>query len=229
MGDPSVVNAEYWLSWMPVVRNVAAALVAIGVVMEFAEGWVSEPWRQIVDDARTRHIAQLASDLEASRAEVAGANARVAEATQKAAEASLELAKFKAPRTLTKAQQAAITDRLRRFGGTQYDAGIGPAADPEPLYLLRSTAASLANAGWVQVSWTGDPLMAYNDPPMPSVGLTMVTNVIVDVHPEYWDRLGPAAEALAQALSAQGIAAIADSQPTTIHAEVIHIRIGRKL
>jgi hypothetical protein len=229
MEDPSVVNAEYWLSWMPIVRNVAAALVAIGVVMEFAEGWVSEPLRKIVDDARNRQVAQLASDLEASRAEVAGANARAAEATQKAAEATLELAKFKAPRTLTEAQQGAITDRLRGFGGTKYDAGIGPAADPEPLYLLRTIAASLTNAGWVQVQWTGNPSMAYDDPPMPSVGLTMVTNVIVDVHPEYWDRLGPAAEALAQALSAQGIAAAADSKPTTIHAEVIHLRIGRKL
>jgi ABC-type Na+ efflux pump permease subunit len=118
MEDPSVVNAEYWLSWMPIVLRVATALIAIGVVMEFAESWVSEPWRKIVDDARSRQIAQLSSDLEASRAEVAGANARVAEATQKAAEATLELAKFKAPRTLTSNSKSRLGCGSIRFSGS---------------------------------------------------------------------------------------------------------------
>lgn len=59
MDDPAVVNALYWLSWMPTVRNVAAALVAAGVILEFAEGWISEPWRKTVDNAREQRIAEL--------------------------------------------------------------------------------------------------------------------------------------------------------------------------
>jgi hypothetical protein len=59
MDDPAVASALYWLSWMPALRNFVAALVVIGVAMEFAEGWISEPWRKIVDDARTAEIARL--------------------------------------------------------------------------------------------------------------------------------------------------------------------------
>jgi hypothetical protein len=57
----------------------------------------------------------------------------------------------------------------------------------------------------------------------------MVTNVIVDVHPDHWAQLGPAAEALANALREDGVEAIVDSKPTSKPWDAIHIRIGRKL
>jgi hypothetical protein len=68
---------------MPLLRNVAAALVVVGVALEFAEGWISEPWRKIVDDARTTEIARLSTDSEMARAEIASANAREREAELK--------------------------------------------------------------------------------------------------------------------------------------------------
>ena len=83
MEEPAVANALYWLSWMPLLRNVAAALVVVGVALEFAEGWISEPWRKIVDDARTTEIARLSTDSEMARAEIASANAREREAELK--------------------------------------------------------------------------------------------------------------------------------------------------
>jgi len=64
---------------------------------------------------------------------------------------------------------------------------------------------------------------------MPPIGLTAVTNVIVDVHPDHWAKFGVAATALAKALSEESIDAIADSRPTTINTNAIHVRIGRKL
>ena len=66
------------------------------------------------------------------------------------------------------------------------------------------------------------------EPPMPKVGLTMVTDVIIDVHPDKWTKFGDAANALASALAAAGIAVIADSQPTSVNTDAIHVRIGRK-
>lgn len=57
----------------------------------------------------------------------------------------------------------------------------------------------------------------------------MVTNVIIDVHPNYWEKFGAAATHLAKALEDEGIAAIADSKPTSINSDAIHIRLGRKL
>jgi hypothetical protein len=57
----------------------------------------------------------------------------------------------------------------------------------------------------------------------------MVTNVIVDVHPDWWKKYGAAANALAAALEAEGIDAIADSKPSSINTDAIHIRVGRKM
>ena len=193
--------------------------------------------RHDVDMAHVQHdtaeaverAAQLEKDAAVARAAIADANARAAEATQKAAEAQLALGKFKAPRTLSLEQQARIAAKLEPFAGTIYDAGIGPAGDPEPLYLLRSIHSALSQAGWVQIAWTGQDAQTYTEPPMPAVGLTMVTNVIVDVNPNWWAKYGAAAKALADALAAEDIAAIPDSQPTSINSDAIHVRIGRKL
>jgi len=69
--DPAVTSALYWLSWMPLVRNVAAALVVIGVAAEFLEGWISEPWRETVEHARELQVAQLARDADTAKADIA--------------------------------------------------------------------------------------------------------------------------------------------------------------
>ena len=61
------------------------------------------------------------------------------------------------------------------------------------------------------------------------MGLTAVTNVIVDVHPDWWAKYGLAANALAAALVAEEIDAIADSKPTSVKTDAIHIRVGRKM
>ena len=215
-------NGEWWDFWL-IVAVIFAALSAGAIGIATAGSIVSHKRKALAAEVALEHFK-----LE-TEGKISDSNARAALAEKGAAEAALELAKFKSPRTLTEIQQTAITEGLKQFAGTRYDAGIGPAGDPEPLYLLRSIAASLAKANWVQVPWTGNPTMAYDEPPLLSIGLTMVTNVIVDVHPEYWKKLSPAAEALAAVLRSQGIDAIADSKPTTIDADVIHLRIGRKL
>jgi hypothetical protein len=75
---------------MPLVRNVAAALVVIGVAAEFLEGWISEPWRETVEHARELQMAQLARDAETAKADIATANATAAEATERAARAQAD-------------------------------------------------------------------------------------------------------------------------------------------
>jgi type II secretory pathway pseudopilin PulG len=154
--------------------------------------------------------------------------ADVAAANHRAVEAQRALAQFKAPRALTPEQQAKISEKLKRFAGTKFGAGIGPKGDPEPLYILRNIVSALSSAGWVQLAWSGGG-ETYTEAPMLSVGLTMVTNVIVDVHPDFMAKYGAAAQTLADALNAEGIDAIAESRPTTINTDAIHLRIGRKL
>ena len=129
---------------------------------------------------------------------------------------------------LSPAQVQALGEKLKPFAGTAFDAAIGPRDDPEPLYLLRSIHSALLLAGWMHIPWTGSGDL-YTEPPMPAIGETLVTNVIIDVHPDHWAMLGAAATALATALAAEGIVAIADSKPTTLNSDAIHVRIGRTL
>jgi hypothetical protein len=184
----------------------ANSLIAIGV---WGELWFAKRARE-ADDGR-----------------VAEATARAAEANARAAEASLALEQFKAARALSPEQQRRIADKLKQFAGTAFDAGIGPKGDPEPLYLIRDISAALVLAGWEFIAWTGGG-ETYEEPPMPEIGLTMVTNVLVDVHPDHWGNFGAAASALVRALADEDIVAVAGSRPTTINAAAIHIRIGRK-
>jgi hypothetical protein len=207
-------NGEWWDFWL-IISLVFVALAAIAAGVTTAGS--------IFSHKREAAAAEAALDRFKLDTEQ-----KISEANARTADAKLELAKFKAPRILTGAQQSIVAGKVSAFRGTKFDAGIGPKGDPEPLYLLRSIVDSLKSVGWVQVPWTGDG-ETYTEAPLLPVGLTMVTNVIVDVHPEHLAALGPAAKALADALNAEGIDALADSRPTTIHTEVIHIRIGRKL
>jgi len=206
--NPALTNAAWWYWFWELIGTISFFGVVVALAVEFGAARLSAPYREILDNAREE---------------------RISAANERAAKAELELAKFKAPRMLSLEQQAQIADKLKAFAGTLYDAGIGPAGDPEPLYLLRSIHAALSQAGWVQIAWTEQGAQTYTEPPMPAVGLTMVTNVIIDVNPNWWVKYGPAATALAAALAVEGIAAIPDSQPTSINSDAIHVRIGRKL
>lgn len=77
-----------------------------------------------------------------NEAQTATANARAAEAEQRSAEATRELAKFRAPRTLTIEQQAAISEKLREFAGTRFDAAV-IRSDPETYRILDMIEAPL--------------------------------------------------------------------------------------
>ena len=133
-----------------------------------------------------------------------------------------------AARSLFPAQQEHIAGKLRPFLGTPFDGAIGPKGDPEPMLLMHSIGSALLLAGWKPIPSPGNT-ETYVDPSLASIGLTSVTNVIIDVHPDHWAKFGAAATALAKALTDEGIAAATDSQPTSIDTDAIHVRIGRKL
>ena len=202
--DPLPAVTRYH-NWAEMAGIIAVAVLVVAEIIQFKYGHRRD---DLIAQEQTATNQRHDEEMARLHLDTAQSNARAAEATQKAAEAQLELAKFKAPRTLSVEQQAKIAEKLRPFAGTLYDAGIGPAGDPEPLYLLRSIHAALSQAGWVQIAWTEQGAQTYTEPPMPAVGLTMVTNVIVDVNPNWWVKYGPAARALAAALAAEGVAAI---------------------
>jgi hypothetical protein len=147
------------------------------------------------------------------REEVRQSEERISAANARAAEAQLALEKFKAPRLLNPDAIQRIVEQLKPFSGSVFDAGIGPKGDPEPTAFLRGLTAALTAAGWKFVPWTGEG-ETYTEAPMPPIGLTAVTNVIIDVHPDFWSKFGRAATALARALNDEDISAIVDSEPT---------------
>jgi hypothetical protein len=226
--DASIETANRWydIAWYGLLASgLVTALAAVATVgfllLQFWSSSIRDKYTELRTSALEVQSKRALADLAAAQANIADANAR-------ALEAQAALAKYKAPRTLTPEQQAKISDKLKRFGPLKFDAGVGPKGDPEPLYILRNIFSSLISAGWVQIPWTGGG-ETYTDPPMLAVGLSSVTNVIVDVHPDYWAKYGAAAQALADALRTEGIDAIADSKPTSINNDAIHLRIGRKL
>jgi hypothetical protein len=216
---------------LPVANQIADIVnwffigsLVVGVVSTILIVWMAGVKEAYWERDRTEsaeRVASLTVQGDQLRKDTAEANAR-------ALEARLALEKFKAPRILTADAQARLAAKLRSFSGSVFDIGIGPMGDPEPLYLSRSIHSVLVAANWQHVAWTGGG-QTYTESPMPSIGLATVTNVIIDVHPNWWPKFGGAAEALAAALNAEGIDAIADSQGTSVNTEAIHIRIGRKL
>src|SRR5882762_2863815 len=66
-------------------------------------------------------VAEASVKAESFRLDIAKANESAQQAEARAAEANLELARFKAPRTLSPAQQAKIATRLRAFAPQTVD------------------------------------------------------------------------------------------------------------
>jgi hypothetical protein len=187
--DPAVTNAAFWLSWMPTVRNVAAAMVAAGVVLEFAEGWISEPWRKTVEDARQLHIAQLERET---------------------AEAQLGLKKLRTDRVtlLTPEARAVILSRLTPFLGTKFDTGASGSSGEQADFLWEFRPL-LQTAGWELVPWAGPGLpISFGNTGLPVMGTVAAQDVEIHVHPESRAQLGPAAAALVAALNEIGVPAI---------------------
>jgi hypothetical protein len=94
---------------MTVLSRAAAFLVALGVALEFAEGWLAEGWRETVDNARVTEIARLGHDTEVLRNE------------------NLALQKQLAPRTPTPEQ----FEILRSLKGKVRAVTLVHDADPE--------------------------------------------------------------------------------------------------
>jgi hypothetical protein len=187
------------------VTVVSAALIAIGV------------WGEL----KFSHLARVAGD-----AIVAEAEARAAEANFKAQESALELAKFRAPRALSREQTERVAEKIRPFAGIQF-AGARNPGNPEFESFLRAIEIALQLAQWTEIDWhvsKARPRVA---------GLTMIgTEVSVwDVsigiplrHAQTYDK---PAFALANALNAEGIAATAGIAYDP-NAVAIHVMVGPK-
>jgi hypothetical protein len=216
---------EEWNHWV-VCALIAAAVAAVAVVVTTRMQLFRAKQLDTVQSRLLRaKEEQLTSDLKDK-------DVKIAEANERANVATLELAKFKAPRILTVEQISRVTMAMKRFARTEFDGGVGPLNDPEPLHFFDQVVQALTAAGWKQLAFASQQVMTLpRSNGTPPVGGVSVTNVIIDIHPSQASRLWPVAKALAEALAAEGIAAAYDqgSGGGSMNERAIHVLVGRKL
>ena len=167
-----------------------------------------------------KETARLSADAEASRAMIADANAR-------ALEAKAELAKFKAPRSLTDGQQSSIRGKILTFAGTKFD--LFSAQEKEALTLLDVIEDILLSAGWEEVPPASGTSITRNG--RPPVGLIIDNAVSIQFSVDKQVEFANISGSLAQALAAEGIEAHSQTSPPSmpyLKNDVIHIVVGSK-
>lgn len=215
-------SLSFWETTFRWATGIAAVAGGIGVTAAFISAIVGY---QVTDRV-----------IKESDKKIAEANTRAEEAKAEAIKARLELVKFKSPRSLNSEQIVSISEKLRKFSGTKFDFGIGPAGDPEPEFLFVKIEEALAKAGWIEIAWkSSDPNgFVVTRPGKVNGGAASVTNVIVE-YPAREKMLEDAAVGLSDALNSEGVdtkAKAADglgSARTNINPSTIHLMIGRKL
>jgi hypothetical protein len=103
--------------------------------------WIEEVGAEASDAISEREIAEL--------------SVRAAEATDRALATQLALEKFKAPRTLTREQQAIIADRLKEYSGMQFI--VEAIGENEPQQTAQQIGYALASAGWSKFNGEIEP------------------------------------------------------------------------
>lgn len=151
-------------------------------------------------------------------------DAIVADANARAKEAALQLAKFRAPRTLDDAQTNRITQKIEQFAGTAFVVGVN-SKDPEIMNITNSITRCLIFAGWVHrpYPWPGERTELPIFPSAP-IGVGAWTENVLVSFPMDSDAAKTATETLVVALAEEGIAAV--SAPS--NAPGITIDVGPK-
>ncbi|MEH2501406.1 hypothetical protein V1290_000217 [Bradyrhizobium sp. AZCC 1578] len=194
---------------------------------------------QAKERASNEKIARLVARSDDARAKlaiaeegIAKANESAAQANARAAEAQLALEKLKAPRLLSDEQMSRLVEKLKKFGGTKFDAAAIP-GDPEAIIFLSHITATLERAGWVWVDWAapeGQLSLTYSFHGKPAIGQLGFFGVALQIKPAHNVVLSGPADALGLALVAEGVEATLDvvDNVSVPNAETVHVIVGKK-
>jgi hypothetical protein len=128
-GWDSLPAVTRYHSWAEIAGIIFVFLLVIAEVVGYRYGHRK-------DDLTERQ--QIATNQRHDE-EMARLNLETAKVQERAAKAELELAKLKAPRTLTSDQQARITNKVKPFAGQKYEAALSQAADDGPVFWKSCT------------------------------------------------------------------------------------------
>ncbi len=168
MENPAVANAVYWLGWLSLLSKIAAGLVAAGVVLEFAEGWLASGLQKTVDDARVVQIASLQNDT-----------AKANERAQRSEAARVAMLMELQPRDLKPDQMDSLAAALRGHFKEIYIAGL---SDPEAMQFSFAIAEGVRRSGATSLLFLdaskGSPARYWREfeVPVASNGVTVYAN-----------------------------------------------------
>jgi hypothetical protein len=205
--DPGLLERANWwfdVSWYGLLwAGAATALAAIATVtFLFLQFW-SSGVREEQSNWRTSSLEVQAkradADLARAKADIATADARAADANARALEAQAELARLKAPRSISDSDMARLISALSKFAGTNaaiYVLGEGP----EPNSLAASISDVLTQSHWEVLSWNWS-------------GAGAATGVVVLFKPGSAVEIEKSCDALANALNSAHIASSKETWP----------------
>ena len=171
---------------------VGAVAVAIGTYGSIKMGAAKEYFANERISANEADTERAKADAEIAREGASKANAR-------AASAELALAKFRAPRLLTREQRIQISTRLLAFRGTKFDAGIS-SSDSEMVTFFSLLGSALKEAQWTLVNWNGGDV-GFTLGTGEFLGITPARGVTVQTASGSSEKLSEAARALVSALA----------------------------
>jgi hypothetical protein len=166
----------------------------------------------------------VSAKTQATQAEthLADALQRAASAETRAVQTGIELARFKAPRSLDSAQLERIREKMAAFPKTMFDLYVN--SESEAVDLMNQIDGTLRSAGWTFTAAGGDTIL-YNH----RAGLVSVSGVLIEISPERVADLKSPVEALAMALVVEGIETRAEAHvDVTKNKNAIHVIIGSK-
>jgi len=217
------------LAWYETLGYWASALVVIGcageAVHEFTS-WFGEFdwWRKSGGKASALLlVAALAMEIPIQLTTNSKSGIIIAFLRDEAAREERNLNALEKPRSLDSKQQAAISAAVQAFHSIPWDASIIPTSDA--IDLVQQLAAALKKGGWERRAVPFGFKLSNGDP---IVGLAVRNGTVVAVANEKAAEWGPAATALAKALTDQGIPATAEKDPN-LDVSAVHVLIGAKL
>jgi hypothetical protein len=171
------------------VLILGAAMVLIGTIGAIVLSGVREQFSNArISDNETKTALAIAESDTAKKG--------AAEANARALEAQLALEKFKAPRVLTDEQVQQVADKLKQFGGQEFQI-VTYWEMKEPLAFANRIYTPLDLAGW-----------KYIKPESATFMLGGTEGVQIWRHPNADDRVQKAADALVAALNDADVATV---------------------
>lgn len=170
-----------------------------------------------------READSFERDIVSAKEQAANAESHLTEALRRAADAQSELARFRAPRTISPTEQVQMSRALEAFAGTPFDLSV--AGDAESIDLMHVVQTVLVSANWRQVAATGDLIL---QGVTPSIGITLNSGVFIEIDAARRSQWEGALRTLVLLLQAEAIAVRGNIAQTGSTPNAIHVMIGMK-